>query len=50
MELWRRYVSGPSDVLIDVGAGFGTFCEEVSKLRFFDKVVAIEPSRGLAEA
>lgn len=28
---------------MDVGAGFGTFCEEVKKLGIFDRVVAVEP-------
>jgi len=36
-------------VLLDVGAGFGTFCEEVKKLAVFDKVIAVEPSHDLAE-
>ncbi|MFA5238570.1 MAG: class I SAM-dependent methyltransferase [Phycisphaerae bacterium] len=36
-------------VLIDVGAGFGTFCEEVKKLAIFDEVIAVEPSHELAE-
>jgi len=36
-------------VLLDVGAGFGTFCEEIKKLGVFDKVIAIEPSRDLAD-
>jgi len=36
-------------VLLDAGAGFGTFCEEVKKLAVFDKVIAVEPSHDLAE-
>lgn len=40
----------PTNVLIDVGAGFGTFCEEVAKLKIFEKIIAIEPSTGLAES
>ena len=35
--------------LLDVGAGFGTFCEEIQKLEVFDKVIAVEPSHDLAE-
>jgi 2-polyprenyl-3-methyl-5-hydroxy-6-metoxy-1,4-benzoquinol methylase len=35
--------------LLDVGAGFGTFCEEISKLHTFKNVIAVEPSPGLAE-
>jgi len=36
-------------VFVDIGAGFGTFCEEVIKLSFFDKVMAVEPSSYLAK-
>ena len=35
--------------LVDVGAGFGTFCEEVARLGFFDRVIALEPEPHLAE-
>ena len=35
-------------ILIDVGAGFGTFCEEVKKLAIFERIIAVEPSRDLA--
>ena len=46
-ELCRKY-NVITKTLIDVGAGFGTFCEEIEKLSIFDKVVAIEPSPDLA--
>ena len=36
-------------VLLDVGAGYGTFCEEIVKLKRFDKVIAVEPAHDLAE-
>lgn len=35
--------------LVDVGAGFGTFCEEVTKLGVFERVIAIEPEPHFAE-
>src|SRR4051812_7013038 len=35
--------------IVDVGAGFGTFCEEVVKLGVFDRVIALEPEPHLAE-
>lgn len=47
-ELVRKF-KVPTGVLIDIGAGFGTFCEEIKKLNIFDKVVAVEPSSYLAE-
>lgn len=36
--------------LIDVGAGFGTFCEEVRALGGFDEVLAVEVAAGMAAA
>lgn len=35
--------------ILDVGAGFGTFCEEIKKLSNFEEVIAVEPSGSLAE-
>ena len=38
----------PTDSLLEVGAGFGTFCLEVVARDRFRRVVAIEPTPGLA--
>ncbi|HWI06567.1 MAG TPA: class I SAM-dependent methyltransferase [Solirubrobacteraceae bacterium] len=35
--------------LVDVGAGFGTFAEEVARLGIFERVIALEPEPHLAE-
>tara|TARA_R110000851_G_scaffold58710_1_gene136190 strand:+ start:15108 stop:16118 length:1011 start_codon:yes stop_codon:yes gene_type:complete len=35
--------------IIEVGAGFGIFCEEMNKRKYFDKVIAVEPTPDLAE-
>jgi 2-polyprenyl-3-methyl-5-hydroxy-6-metoxy-1,4-benzoquinol methylase/ribosomal protein S27E len=35
--------------LIEVGAGFGTFCSEVQSRGVFERVVAVEPTPDLAE-
>jgi 2-polyprenyl-3-methyl-5-hydroxy-6-metoxy-1,4-benzoquinol methylase len=35
--------------LLDVGAGYGTFCEELICRNVFDKVVAVEPTPSLSE-
>ncbi|HEY7314151.1 MAG TPA: class I SAM-dependent methyltransferase [Gemmataceae bacterium] len=35
-------------VLLEVGAGFGTFCEEVQRLGLFQRVIAVEPTPDLA--
>lgn len=36
-------------VLLEVGAGFGTFCEEIQRLQLFRHVIAVEPTPDLAE-
>lgn len=36
-------------VLLEVGAGFGTFCEEIQRLEIFRRVIAVEPTPDLAE-
>jgi len=38
-----------TDVLLEVGAGFGTFCEEIRRMRLFRRVIAVEPTPDLAE-
>jgi len=40
----------PKEALVDVGAGFGTFCQAVSELKTFRKTVAIEPCHELAQS
>jgi 2-polyprenyl-3-methyl-5-hydroxy-6-metoxy-1,4-benzoquinol methylase len=35
--------------LLDVGAGFGTFCEEAVRTRAFERVIALEPEPHLAQ-
>lgn len=35
-------------VLLEAGAGFGTFCEEVQQLGLFQRVIAVEPTPDLA--
>jgi len=47
VELCRRH-GARTDLLVDVGAGFGTFCEEVVRTGAFRRVVAVEPSPTLA--
>lgn len=39
----------PTNALIEIGAGFGTFCSEVQSRGVFERVVAVEPTPGLAE-
>jgi len=36
--------------LLEVGAGFGTFCEEIRRLGVFDRITAVEPTPDLAES
>lgn len=47
VELCKKY-GVATEVIVDIGAGFGTFAEEVQKLNIFKKVIAVEPSPDLA--
>jgi 2-polyprenyl-3-methyl-5-hydroxy-6-metoxy-1,4-benzoquinol methylase len=47
-EICKRH-NVRTNVLMEVGAGFGTFCEEVQRLKTFQRVIAIEPTPDLAE-
>lgn len=49
MSLCEKF-NVPTECLIEVGAGFGTFCQEVMDTKKFKKVVAVEPSASLAES
>ena len=48
LELCRKYSVG-MDALLEVGAGFGTFCAEVKSRHVFARVVAVEPTPDLAQ-
>lgn len=48
MELCYRYKS-ETKKLMDVGAGFRIFCEEIADLNIFDEIIAVEPSPDLAK-
>jgi 2-polyprenyl-3-methyl-5-hydroxy-6-metoxy-1,4-benzoquinol methylase len=48
LSLCRKY-NVKTGTLLEVGAGFGTFCEELSKTGTFSKIIAIEPTPDLAE-
>lgn len=48
LELCRKYKVRTSSIL-EVGAGFGTFCGEVKKRNVFTRVVAVEPTPDLAK-
>lgn len=48
VEFCRRYGLRPK-TLLEVGAGFGTFCEEAARVKFFRRIIAVEPTPGLAE-
>ena len=46
-DIVERFGVG-SNVLLEVGAGFGTFAEEMQRLGLFRRVVAVEPTPDLA--
>ena len=47
LEYCKKYNS-PTHSILEVGAGFGTFCEELSSRGIFNRIVAVEPSPTLA--
>jgi 2-polyprenyl-3-methyl-5-hydroxy-6-metoxy-1,4-benzoquinol methylase len=49
VDLCQQHLVSAPETLLDIGAGFGTFCEEIQKLQFFKTVIAVEPSKDLAE-
>lgn len=38
-----------TNTLLEVGAGFGIFCEEIQKLGIFQRIVGVEPTPDLAQ-
>jgi len=48
IEYCEKYGSG-KNTLLEVGAGFGTFCEEMQSRSFFKNIVSVEPTPSLAE-
>ncbi len=38
-----------SGTFLEIGAAFGTFCQEVNRLQRFEHVIGVEPTPGLAE-
>lgn len=48
LELCRKY-NIKTNAIMEVGAGFGTFCTEVKRRKVFSRVVAIEPTPDLAK-
>jgi 2-polyprenyl-3-methyl-5-hydroxy-6-metoxy-1,4-benzoquinol methylase len=48
MRACKKFQVGAQN-LMEVGAGFGLFCEEIRKLGVFRSIIAVEPTRSLAE-
>ena len=48
IDICQRYNVG-GGMLLEVGAGYGTFCEEIGKTGFFQRIIAVEPTPDLAE-
>jgi 2-polyprenyl-3-methyl-5-hydroxy-6-metoxy-1,4-benzoquinol methylase/ribosomal protein S27E len=51
-EILKKYIPAvkPGDCLIDIGAGYGVFCEELEAItKNKPEVIAVEPSPGLQE-
>jgi 2-polyprenyl-3-methyl-5-hydroxy-6-metoxy-1,4-benzoquinol methylase len=48
LQICQRF-GVPTETLLEVGAGFGLFCEEMVKTQAFKRVIAVEPTPYLAE-
>ena len=48
LDLCSKY-KVETNTLLEIGPGFGTFCEEVNSRNIFERVVAVEPNKDLAE-
>ncbi len=48
LEICERYGANKESIL-EVGAGYGTFCGEVKRRNAFKRIVAVEPTPKLAE-
>lgn len=48
LEFCKKY-DVPTDSILEVGAAYGTFCEEIASRNVFKRIVAIEPTPGLAK-
>jgi 2-polyprenyl-3-methyl-5-hydroxy-6-metoxy-1,4-benzoquinol methylase/ribosomal protein S27E len=49
LDICKKY-SIPTNCLMEVGAGFGTFCEVANETGKFNHVIAVEPAKDLAES
>ena len=48
LEFCKKY-NVTTDSILDVGAAYGTFCQEVASRNIFKRIVAIEPTPDLAK-
>lgn len=48
IEFCKKYSIHPESIL-EIGAGFGTFCVELKSRELFTRIVAVEPTHNLAE-
>ncbi|HEY9619566.1 MAG TPA: class I SAM-dependent methyltransferase [Crinalium sp.] len=48
IDICRRF-NVPTHTLLEVGAGFGIFCEEIQKTGIFQQVIGVEPTPDLAQ-
>ncbi len=48
LEFCKKY-DVPTDSVLEVGAAYGTFCEEIKSRNIFKRIVAIEPTPNLAQ-
>ncbi len=49
-RIFKDEIKDDIDILVDIGAGYGSFCELAKESDFFQDVIAIEPSPYLIES
>ena len=47
IDICKKY-NIPSDCIVEVGAGYGIFCDALTRRHYFKRVVAVEPNADLA--
>ena len=48
LDICKRF-NVTTKTLLEVGAGFGIFCEEMQKTHIFNRIIGVEPTSDLAE-
>ena len=50
LEICKKHGLKEGGTLMEVGSGFGSFCDELNKTGYFKRIVAIEPTQDVAQS